>query len=59
MAANIMTPEEFARQMGQLAENDDEEVRHIRMDDLMCEMLTSLGYSEGVTIFDGTYKWYA
>lgn len=54
-----MTPEGFAWEMRLIARGDDEEVEHSDMDDLMCELLTSLGYEEGVQIFKDAHKWYA
>lgn len=55
----LMTPEEFAEKMKALAANNDEEMFHICADGLMCELLASLGYSEGVDVFDKTPKWYS
>jgi hypothetical protein len=58
----IMTTKEFAEQMREIQyryEADDEELCHIMMDNLMCEVLESLGYGEGVLIFIETDKWYA
>lgn len=40
-------------------EDDDEEVRHIEMDKLMCETLEKFGCYEGVKIFRETRKYYA
>jgi hypothetical protein len=37
----------------------DEEDAHARMDELMCKVLSSLGYHEGVQIFIEQAKWYA
>ena len=57
----LYTPEEFREimlNMGYLYV-DDVEFRHIRMDDLMCELLESLGYGEGVKIFKGSRRHYA
>lgn len=61
MTTNIITPEEFAEQMIQLAEkySDDTETCHIMMDALMCDILESLGYNKGVAIFNETDMWYA
>ena len=63
---NKMTPEEFAEEMRYLQQSleaktefSDEESVHIQMDDLMCEVLSHLGYQEGVEIFYNTHKWYA
>lgn len=38
---------------------DDEEVCHAKMDDLMCETLEKFGCHEGVRIFRETHKHYA
>ena len=37
----------------------DEEDAHMEMDDLMLDLLRSLGYGDGVDIFENTNKWYA
>lgn len=48
-----MTPAEFYTQMREIqASTESAETRHARMDALMCELLQSLGYSEGVQIFE-------
>ena len=59
-----MTPEEFTKQMQEAfdvyyLEKDDEEVVHIVMDGIMCNLLRQLGYGEGVDIFNKTPMWYA
>ena len=56
-----MTPEEFADEMRKIVKRyiNDPEVCHNEMDELMTSLLISLGYEEGVEIFDGTPKWYA
>lgn len=38
---------------------DDVEVRHSKMDELMCETLEKFGCHEGVKLFRETEKWYA
>lgn len=56
-----MTPDEFFEKMIQAKErfdNDPESV-HVVMDGIMCNLLESLGYGEGVIVFDHTYKYYA
>ena len=53
------TPQEFAEKMKSLAVSNDTENRHSDMDALMCETLRTLGYEEGVEIFENTDKWYA
>lgn len=57
-----MTPKEFYEKMKELSDEEgfmDSEYVHGNMDDLMCEVLTSLGYGEGVKVFKDTLKWYA
>lgn len=56
-----MTPEEFANKMQQLknTKGHDEEGFHGDADDLMCELLRSLGYEKGIEIYDSIEKWYA
>ena len=59
-----LTPEEFKNEMMKIRHEkydiqDDEEVAHICMDQLILYLLISLGYREGVEIFIDTPKWYA
>ena len=54
-----MTPDEFAEKMAYLYESNDTEMKHRIADDLMCEVLTRLGYEEGVQIFYNMTKWYS
>lgn len=57
-----MNPQEFYEKMKRLrGDNDDydEELTHDAMDNLMCEVLTELGYEDGVKVFQETDKWYA
>lgn len=61
-----MTPEEFKERMNEIKPdpsnnfyNYDVETSHSKMDDLMCELLRSLGYGEGIDIFEAAEKWYA
>lgn len=56
-----MAPEEFKIKMQEIKDNRyiDEEDTHIAMDELMTKILISLGYGEGVKIFNDTPKWYA
>lgn len=57
----VMNPQEFYKKMKELAEIEDfdEEDLHVDMDDLMCRVLTDLGYGDGIKIFNETPKWYA
>jgi len=56
-----MTPKEFADRMREIAKyaDDDTEAAHGNADDLMCQLLTTLGYHEGVQIFVEMPRWYA
>lgn len=55
-----MTAEEFAQKMEQIFKKDyNEEIAHVEADDLMAEVLSSLGYQKGVEIFFSNEKWYA
>lgn len=56
-----MTPAEFAARMREIIDTSvgDEENIHVAMDDLMVELLTSLGYGEGCKVFTDQPKWYA
>lgn len=61
MENNVMSPEEFKEQMKNIENDfsDDPEESHYEMDDLMCRVLESLGYSEGIDIFTNSMRWYA
>ncbi len=55
-----ISPAEFAEQMRAIEKmKGDSEMMHIAADDLLCNVLESLGYSEGVKVFDSLNKWYA
>ena len=52
------SPKVFKESMEIIA-SDDTEFKHVNADELMCELLTSLGYGEGVEIFKNMDKWYS
>lgn len=59
-----MTPEEFERRMFTICGGDDfydydPEISHKQADELLCEVLTQLGYEKGIAIFRSATKWYA
>lgn len=58
-----MTPEEFKNRMLQLWDfsdpTNDRECSHFAADALMCDLLRSLGYGDGVEIFESNDKWYS
>lgn len=48
-----MTPAEFYTRMLEIQESQESaESKHAQMDALMCTLLESLGYSEGVQLFE-------
>lgn len=56
-----MTPEEFEQKIMELKEQcgGDEEIAHIKMDELILDLLKSLGYEKGVEIFNSQSMWYS
>lgn len=54
-----MTPSQFTGEMGRISREGDIEDGHSHADKLMCEILESLGYGDGVAIFRKMDKWYA
>lgn len=56
-----MTPKEFKKRMEEIAHEygDDDEIAHIKADELLCEVLIDLGYGAGVEIFEKLGKWYS
>lgn len=54
----MMTPEEFLTRMKELADREYVEIEHETADALLCEVLTSLGYGEGVKVYNAMPKWH-
>jgi len=54
-----MGPEMFAKVMKSCFDTYDTEEGHAEADDLMCNVLESLGYQDGVAVFRQAGKWYA
>ena len=55
-----MTPGEFSDKMAKIYHPDYEEHEaHVAADNLMMDLLTSLGYDEGVAIFRKAERWYS
>jgi hypothetical protein len=55
-----MSPDDFFERMVGIDQYyKDEEQKHAAADELMCELLKSLGYEKGVQVFDDMDKWYA
>lgn len=56
----LIFPSEFEGEMRHIAETEsDVELRHVRADNLMMQVLCHLGYEKGVSVFDEMNKWYA
>jgi hypothetical protein len=54
-----MTPEEARNELIALSLSGDTESAHGKADDVLCELLNSLGYSEVVKAYLAVDKWYA
>lgn len=64
MTNTPMPPEEFKQLMADTYHkyweiDMDEETVHWKMDEILCDLLRSLGYGEGIDIFDKTPMWYS
>lgn len=55
----VLIPEEFYKRMFDLFHTYNEETAHAIADDLMCDLLETLGYGEGVQLFRDANKWYS
>ena len=53
-----ITKDEFTVQMSVLRTDTDIERRHKKMDALLCDVLCSLGYGDGVEVFKSAGRWY-
>ena len=56
-----MTNEQYrvlCERMQQLASDADIEAAHGKADDILCEVLDKLGYTEIVELYNGIEKWY-
>lgn len=58
---NVMSAEAFKLRMIEIGKDygGDCEVSHCEMDTLLANLLISLGYEEGIKIFQESEKWYA
>lgn len=57
----VPTPEEFKTEMKKILEQyeDDEEMFHVAADNYICSVMETLGFEEGIKIFENADKWYA
>lgn len=53
------TDDEIAEKIRTICSTDDEEMDHISADDILCELLTALGYVKTVEAYEAVGKWYA
>jgi hypothetical protein len=60
-AKPTMTPKEFEARMRENLSSlgFDPETAHIEADKLICDLLRSLGYGDGIDLFEEADKWYA
>ncbi len=66
-SAPAMTPQEFAEKMKALSKDSDDlaihhgnlDHNHRKADDILCDILETVGYREGAAIFRDLVKWYA
>lgn len=50
---------EAIEKMKKCVNNGDTECGHIEADDILCDVLTQLGYKELVDLYEKVKKWYA
>ena len=55
----FMSPAEFAERLREIDKDSCVEEFHIEADKIMCEILESLGYGEGIKIFKDHERWYS
>lgn len=54
-----MTREEAINKLKILKDMSDKEIAHCNADDVICDLLKSLGYEDVIREFDEIDKWYA
>lgn len=54
-----MTREEAVERLRALHGDTDIEIAHGEADDVLCELLMSLGYNDVVSAWEAVEKWYA
>jgi len=50
---------ESVEKMKECVNNNDIELAHVEADDILCDVLTKLGYEELVDVYKNVKKWYA
>jgi hypothetical protein len=51
--------DEAVKKLQEIAKDDDTECAHSDADQVLCDLLESLGYSDVVKAWDEVHKWYA
>jgi hypothetical protein len=54
-----MTREEALKELAEIKQNKDTEEAHVDADDVLCQMLSDLGYEDVVMAYHQISKWYA
>ena len=54
-----MSREEAIQKLNECFDNEDTEVAHGVADDVLCDLLVSLGYEDVVNAYTRISKWYA
>lgn len=54
-----MTKEEAIEKLKEAQNGDDPECDHGAADQVLCDLLTALGYADVVEEYDKVHKWYA
>lgn len=54
-----MTREEALEELKVIAKDTDTEVAHVDADDVLCQLLSDLGYGDVVMAYRQIGKWYA
>jgi hypothetical protein len=54
-----MTREEALEELAEIKKDTDTEVAHIDADDVLCQLLSDLGYDDVVMAYRQIGKWYA
>lgn len=54
-----MTREDALKKLRELRDNTDQEMAHVYADDVLCDLLKSLGYEDIVDEYENIDKWYA
>ena len=57
--SKVITDDEAYLEAKEINEEEDTETSHVKLDDLLCKVLLSLGYDRLVKEFQSSDKWYS